>query len=68
MMTPPLKQTGSVGVPFQGVLLLGMVVPWRCHGLEEKCPYGAADLVQVSTGFLTDAERLAHGVPVANHR
>ncbi len=25
-------------MPLQGGFFLGTVFPWRCHGLEEKCP------------------------------
>lgn len=28
----------QVGVPLQGVVSLGIVIPWRCHGLPMNCP------------------------------
>jgi hypothetical protein len=29
---------GMLGGPFRADSFLGTVFPWRCHGLEEKCP------------------------------
>ena len=39
----------------------GAVFPWRCHGLEEKCPLRGGGFGAIQRRFLTDAERLPHG-------
>ncbi len=44
-------------------LFHGVAMGWK----QSARLSGEPDLVQLRAGFLKDAERLVHGVPVANH-
>ena len=56
-----------LGCPFRAYSFLGAVFPWRCHGLEEKCPYGALGMAEVRAGFLKNPERLTCWNPGDKH-
>ena len=36
-------------------------------GWKKSAPYGASDLAKIRAGFLHKAERLLHGVQIANN-
>ena len=48
MMKPSLEWIGQVRVPLQGDFCLGMVVPWRCHGLRVACPFQGRQILRES--------------------
>ena len=48
MMKPSLEWIGQVRVHLQGALFLGMVVPWRCHGLRVECPFQGRQIMRGS--------------------